>query len=180
VLYNTSIQKARANIVGTVGNIDSSTKKFTVTTKDKGMVTVETTSSTTFKKDGSATTTFSVLENGDKVEAQGLYNNNLKVLSAEKVFILKKDVVKPPKTFEGGTLKSVSSSTTPATLVVAFKDADYTVLIDADTSLLNNVWVKISPADLHAGDKMRVYGAESVATSTMLEATVVRDTSIPR
>lgn len=179
-LKNWSIQKARANIVGTVGNIDSGTKKFTVTTKDKGLVTVETTSSTTFKKEGSATTTFSILQNGDKVEAQGLYNNNTKVLSAEKVFILKKDAVKPPKTFEGGTLKSISSATTPATLVVEFKGINYTVSINADTSLLNNVWAKIVPADLRVGDKIRVYGAETVATSTVLVATVVRDTSIPR
>lgn len=178
VVKDWSIQKTQASFLGTVSLITASSS-FTLTTKNQGVLTVTTSASTTFKKEND-TVSFSSIASGDKVEVKGLFNNTSRVLTADKVYLLKKETVKPPKTLEGGVLRSVSASTTPATLVVQFKNVDYSVSVDADTALLSNVWTKINLSDLRAGDKIRIYGSESVSTSTLIEATVVRDTSIPR
>lgn len=79
-----------------------------------------------------------------------------------------------PQLFEG-TLKTMSGTTLPAVLTVTIDAVDYTVNAAANISILNNVWLTTSLAQLHVGDHVRLYGT---VTGTTIQASVVRDTSV--
>ena len=80
------------------------------------------------------------------------------------------------KTTIEGTIKSISGTGVPTTLVLTAGNKDYTIKIDANTSLLNTLWLRATlDSGFHVGDKVRVYGA--VNTDMTVDATVVRDTS---
>ncbi len=79
-----------------------------------------------------------------------------------------------------GKISSVSASTSvPASFVLHTNaSGDFTVTVPAGISVLNNNWLVVPFSSFKVGDSVRVYGAVSVTTPTMITATVVRDTSI--
>lgn len=54
---------------------------------------------------------------------------------------------------------------------------NFTVNTSGTTKLLNKTWLPIVYADIHQGDHVNVFGT---AASSTIQATVVRDTSLPR
>ncbi len=79
-----------------------------------------------------------------------------------------------PRVLEG-KIKSIASTVAPTTMVVEIGNVDYTVSVAANISVLNNLWLTTSLANLRVGDHIRVYG---VVSGTTITASVVRDTSI--
>lgn len=172
VLKDWSIQKKYASFYGTVQSIANGTQSFVLATEEKGNLTVVVSSSTKIKK-GDVSGIFADLAVGQKVTVQGLYNNLTNNLEADSVKIHLAGVT---RTTIEGTFKTAASGTPPTTMILNSHSVDYTVNISVDTSILNNLWLKIPLASIKVGDNVRVYGA--VNTNNTIDATVIRDTSI--
>lgn len=172
VVRDWSIMKVPVNQFGIVGSINAAAKSFVLKTdvRERGDLNVFTSDTTKFWKQG-ATTTFAVLKVGDKVTVQGLWDKTLNSVQAEQVRIHVED----RRTFTGGKLQSVASSTPPTSITVRFGRFDYTVYIALDTAVLKANWERVPLTSFRVGDQINVYG---VADGIHIEATVVRDVSL--
>lgn len=172
-----SIQRENATFAGTVLSIDANAKSFVLTTEKRGNQTVFVLPTTVIKQ-GSATTTFSALAVGQKIsKAAGVWNNLTNSVQAEKIDIYQNTALLNKRTFEG-TLKSVStSSSLPATIVLTVGNADFTVNIPVGISVLSKNWLTTPLSTYVVGDKVRVYGAVDPTHTTVIDASVVRDTT---
>lgn len=77
-----------------------------------------------------------------------------------------------------GTLKSVNGTAVPASIIATVGNTDYTVNISSTTTILNTLWSPIGFSQLKVGDHIRIYGAVEANNMTVIDAYVVRDTSI--
>lgn len=172
-----SIQKENATFAGTVLSIDANTKSFVIATEKRGNQTILTSSSTTFKQ-GNAIMSFSALLVGQKIsKTSGVWNNLTNSMQAEKVDIYQNTALLNKRTFEG-TLKGVSaSSSLPTTIVLTVGTMDFTVNIPAGISVLSKNWLTTPLTTFVVGDKVRVYGAVEPTNTSVIDASVVRDTS---
>lgn len=118
---------------------------------------------------------------GDIVNFQGKLDPNASSLTVQaKVF---RDVSfmraeKEDKTLKDifqGTLQSLSATTSPTTLQVKIGDKTFTINVTSSTLVLNKNFAPTSLASFLIGDTIRIYGSVSAATSTTLNALIVRD-----
>lgn len=172
IVKDWSIQKVRATFYGIVKSVDATAKSFVLASEDKGDITVMVSDSTKIKK-GSGTGVFADIAIGAKVTAAGLFNNLSKVLEANEIKIHLPTAI---RTTLEGKIKSISATTSPATIVVTSEDKDYTVNVSIGTSILNKSWLKADLSSFKVGDKIRVYG--TVNADLTVDATVVRNTSL--
>lgn len=86
-LLDRTIAEANRPIMGTVGTVGSNT--FTVQQKDGSTVTVNTSASTTVKKDGNSATLADIVS-GAMVSAKGAFDSATKTLTATSVQIITK------------------------------------------------------------------------------------------
>ncbi len=172
IVKDWSIQNRGASMNGMVKSVDSAGMKFVLSHEDKADVTVMVTSSTKIMK-GDAVGVFADITVGAKVSVRGTLNTLTNTLTADMV---KVNVPKVERTVVGGTIKSLSVTASPMTLVMTSGDKDYTVNIASDASILNALWLRISLSTLRVGDSVQVYGM--VNTNMTIDATVVRDTTL--
>jgi len=76
-----------------------------------------------------------------------------------------------------GTVKSVSGSTLPASIVVTAEGKDYTVSVSSATSVVNDAWASVSLSSFVVGNKVTAYGVVNDSTLSVA-ATVLRNESI--
>lgn len=171
---NWSIEKEKINPFGIIQSIDSSAKSFIVKTDEKklGTITVLTSDATAIFR-GKAMTTFAALKVGDRVRATGIWDRVANTLQAEEI----KVHVEDRRVFEGGRLKTLPGTSKPTSMIVTFNKVDYTVNMGADTAVVNKRWESAALADFKLDDHIRVYG---VADGITIDATVVRNTDLPR
>ena len=79
-----------------------------------------------------------------------------------------------PRNFEG-TLKSISGTTLPATLVVTVSGTDYTVYLAKTTVVLKKNRSAATLGRFVVDDTVRFYGAIRQANFTEIDAEIVRD-----
>ncbi len=171
VLKNWSVQRAHATFNGSVTSINADAKSFVLQTEERGTITVQTTADTKIVKED-ATALFTDIAVGTKITAGGLYDNALKILTADGVKIHKGDAIRT--TLEGKVKTAPASTTAPTTFVITANNTDYTVNVGVDTSVLNNLWLKSTLANITIDSKIRVYG--TVNSNNTVDATVVRST----
>lgn len=174
VLKDWSIQKRSATFYGTVKTVNSSTGSlmtFVLATEERGDQTIMVTSSTKIMK-GIVPGVFADIVVGAKITTRGLWDNVANTLQADEIKIHSPGVV---RTTIEGTIKSIAGTTAPTTMILTAGGKDYTVKIDANTSLLNTLWLRTTLETFHVGDKIRVYGA--VNTDATVDATILRNTS---
>ncbi len=177
VIKDFSVQKTNSTFSGSVISRNASTTSFVLSTKERGTVTVNLSASTIVKKE-SAAATFSDITVGDKIsKATGVWDNALNTLSASQVVIYVDQHLLNKRTFEG-ILGSSTGSTTPTTFSYTVGSKVYTVNVTSSTALMSSSWNPITVSLLHAGDKVRVYGAVQASNMNMIDAYVVRDTSV--
>ncbi|MES2023158.1 MAG: hypothetical protein V4439_00555 [Patescibacteria group bacterium] len=167
-----SIQKKGASLNGMVKSVDAVGMKFVLSNEDRADVTVMVTSSTKIMK-GDMVGTFADIVVGAKVSARGVLNTLTNTLTAD---LVKVNVPKMERTVMGGTIKSLSVTASPMTLVMTSGDKDYTVNFASDTSVLNALWLRVGLSTLRVGDSVQVYGMFNI--NMTVDATVVRDTSL--
>lgn len=170
VIRNWSVRKTESNQFGQVLSVSSAAKSFVLKAdeRERGNITVLTSDATKFMKGEKATTTFATLKAGDLVQIHGIWDRNANTIQASMVKIR----TEPRRVFEGGILKTTSSSTPPTSIVVTFGRFDYVVNIDTDTAVLNQNWAPVPLSSFMVGHHIRVYGA---ADGTIIDASVVRD-----
>lgn len=172
-LKNWSVQKKNASFIGNVLSIGATS--FVLKAEERGTVTVNVISSTSFTKSDS-NAAFGDMRVGDKVLASGLFDNSLMTLVADKVKIYA-DKKAEQHTFEG-TLKATAGTTAPTSLTLAIeRGADLTVNVPVGISIINKNYLVIPLSDFRIGDKIRVWG---LGIGTVVDATVIRDTNLPR
>ncbi len=187
ILKDWSVQKQNATFNGTVQSVG--TNQFVLASRERGNITVNVSGTTAIKK-GDATAVFADITVSANVTVSGVWDTQASTLAADRVLIrvpkpANSDNSENKMTIEG-TVQSMTTSTTPGTvgtmiLTVGNNEntqhaaVNYTVTISSDTSILNNLWLKLAIGNIKVGDRVRVYGA---VTGTNVNATVVRDTSI--
>ncbi len=172
VVKDWSIQKKEANWNGTVKSVDTGAMSFVLDPEDGADVTVLVTSSTSIKK-GEDAGVFADITVGAKVSARGVWDTVSGKLTATKIKIASassSDGKEKEKTVTGGVIKSIGSTTS---FIMTSGDKDYTVKINSETSVLNNLWLGVNFSTFKVGDKVQAYGA--INSDMSIDATVVRD-----
>jgi len=77
-----------------------------------------------------------------------------------------------------GTIVSLSASTTPATALIKIGGTNYTVNIPSGISVLNKNWQVVSIGSYQVGNTVRLYGSAEASSTSVINATVIRNTSI--
>jgi len=170
VVRNWSVQKQNINPFGVIQSINSAAKSFVFKTDKQGSPTVSVSDATVITK-GKATTTFATLKVGDLAHVRGLWDRTANTVRADQIKIF----VENRQTFENGRLKTLPGASKPTSMVVTFRNIDYTVNLDVDTAVVNKNWGNANLSAFKAGEHIRVYG---VADGTTIEATVVRNMSV--
>lgn len=161
---------------GTVIAVNPTANTFSLSTKAEGVITVAADSATITK--GSLTITPAHIKIGDKVlSATGTYTFTTKTLAAGGVTLYQDPSQFAPKTVIG-VLKSVSSTSVPTTLTVAIEGKIFTVNISAKTELLNNARKNAVLSRFVPGDSLRIYGSRIESLDLILNAEVVRNTTL--
>lgn len=169
-----SVQVKNSSFDGTIKSIDATAMSFVLTSNNRGDITVTTDANTKIMR-GDTTIAVSGLMVGDKVtKTEGLFNNLDRTLKADSVKI--SSGVLGKRTFEG-TLVSIAGTTLPTSFVLKVGDANYTVNVPANISVLGSNWLVMPIANMQVNDTIRVYGAVQAASMTTIDASVVRDAS---
>jgi hypothetical protein len=172
-----SIQKRHADFSGSITSVATSTSSFVLQTKERGALTVFTSASTTITKDG-ATAVFADLQIGQKVAlASGIWDTERATLVADKVQV-KTDTAALNKRIFEGVIAAGASTTSPTTISIVVGGKVYTANIAANTTLLSKSWNPIVLSQILAGHAVRIYGAIQTANLSVIDAYIVRDTSI--
>lgn len=123
------------------------------------------------------------IQAGDVISFKGTLDSNSSTPSVNASMIKNWSVYKVKKEFLEkrifeGTLKSISGATLPAALVVSVEGQDFTVIVPANISILGRNWLTTSIANFKAGDNIKVYGSARVDNTSIIDAALVRNTSI--
>jgi len=176
VVRDSSVQKQNASISGTVSSVNSAATSFVLSTKGKGNVTVLVSAGTSICK-GSATTTFASLAVGQTIKANGVWDSAANTLQAQTVTISTDQGLLNKRIFEG-TLGTLATTSLPTTFTFMVGNTTYTVNVASNTALLSNSWNPILLSQVHASDKIRIYGAVEVNNMTTIDAYIIRDVSV--
>jgi signal peptidase I len=158
---------------GTVVGQATSTPGFILNTKS-GSVQIAVNAATKIVK-GSLLVSLSDVHDGDTIVfAQGQYNKANNTLAATSVKIYQDMSVFLPKNYQG-TLKTLDTSTSPATIVVTVNGKDYAIAPKSDFTVLSNAKKPANLARFLVGDTVRVYGAIRETSQGTIDAEVFRD-----
>lgn len=176
IVKDWSIQKKNASFFGSVLSVDLGAKTFMLNAEGNRSLKVFVDPETKITKTGKgkATSTFEDIKTGLKVHAKGLWNNIQNTLDAERIRIFVSPLTLR-RVFEG-KVKVAPTTTPPTSFTADIGNTEVTVNVDANTSVLNRLWERISLTAFQVGHKIRIYGAREENT---IEATVVRDTDLP-
>lgn len=176
-IKNSSVQKEQASFPGKVLSINLQARSFVMDTKSVGQVTIQATTTTVFQK-GSRTLDLEHLKVGDTiVKASGDYDLSTKVMIATYVRTFVDPNMYKPKTFEG-KLSAIISSTTPAVIKINISGIDYIVNLNPNAQILNKVRSSITMVRFVSGDNIRVYGALREVDEPIIDADIIRNTSL--
>ncbi|HEU5114746.1 MAG TPA: DUF5666 domain-containing protein [Candidatus Paceibacterota bacterium] len=170
-----SLQARYSSFGGTVSAVNASAGSFTLSNANHADITVQTSTSTVFKK-GDVAIGFADIHVGDKItRTDGVFDNASNVLQASRVYVYANVGLLNARTFQG-TLSAISGTTLPATLTITMgSSTSFTVNVPNNISILNRNWGQSSLANFQTGDTIRIYGAVEPANMTTIDATVVRD-----
>ena len=114
---------------------------------------------------------------GDKIlSVAGLYDYPSNTLTASNVEVFQSKTIFKPRNFEG-TLKSISGTTLPVSLVVTVGSTDYTIYLNEKASVLKNNKKPTTLTRFVVGDTVRAYGSIRETNLTEIDAEIVRDTN---
>jgi len=171
---NTSLLRESKTISGSVRSIDRGASNLVLPNALLGTTTVSVGASTPIKK-GARSVLFTDIAVGDKVlSVSGTYDYETGVLTATALEIFQDKTMFTPRNFEG-TLKSISGTTLPATLVVTVGGTDYTVYLAKGASVLKKNRSAATLGRFVVDDTVRFYGAIRQANFIEIDAEIVRD-----
>lgn len=172
-IRDSALQSADKTVAGIVSSVDTSANTFVLTDKVFGKITVAVSSATITK--GARTISINEMQVGDKVlSAPGTYDYTSKMLAATSISLFQTDSVFKPRNFEG-SLKSISGTSLPVTLVVTVGSTDYAVYLGEKAAVLSKNKSATLLTRLVVGDKVRLYGTIRKTNLTEIDADTLRD-----
>ena len=176
-IRNSSVQKEQSVISGTVTGIDLSLRNFTLSNKERGIVTANIATTTKFYK-GTRTLDLEHLRIGDRItKTAGDYDIPSKTLSAESVTTYIDLNTFKQKVYTG-KLTETPSATEAATIKVSINKSLYTVFLTNKTLVMRNNKSTTTLQRFVAGDAIRLYGAIREVDEPIIDAEVVRNMSL--
>lgn len=175
-LKNSSVQKEQAVIAGTVTSIDLSARQFSMTSKDRGEITVKVSATTPFTE-GTRTVDIGNLRNGDYIsKTSGDYDHTTKTLVADKVTIYINMSMFKPQNFVGKLAEVTVAGAT--SIKVAVGKTTYAVYLTDKTSILRNNKSATTLQRFVEGDSIRLYGIMREVDEPIIDAEIIRNTSL--
>lgn len=169
-----SLENEDGSFSGTISNINNDGRNFTLKTKNKKNISVNTSSDTTIKK-GNINILASKIKNGDVVlRLTGDYHQPSETIKAKSLEIYQDRSIFAPKNFQG-KLKSLSGTTLPANVVVTVQGIDYTVILNEKAQVLNNKKANTKLNRFVEGDVVRFFGSIREGAETTVDAEVIRN-----
>lgn len=172
-IKDTALQTDAKTLSGTVVSVDTSARSFVINEKTYGKTTVFASHATLTK--GVRTITLGEIKAGDKIlSVAGTYDHSAGSIDASSIDVYQDASVFAGRNFEG-TLKSISGTSLPVTLVVNVSGTDYTVYADASATVLKKNRAAASLSRYLVGDTIRFYGAIRKTNLTEVDAEILRD-----
>ncbi len=174
-IRDTSLQVESKTISGTVASVSPESSLLVLSNTNFGPATTVTLATSTIIQKGVRVIGLRDIHQGDRIpSAVGNYDYSKNVFSASLVEVHQDKSIFVPRNFQG-TLKSISATTLPATLVIAVGNTDYTVYLAEGSSVLNSSKKSSSLTRFVAGDTVRFYGGIRQTNFEEIDAEVVRD-----
>lgn len=183
---NSSVQKEKMTLSGTVESINLSLRQFTLNkytprvillNEGRGVVTVNTATTTMFLK-GSRTLDLEHLRVSDRIiKTSGDYDIPSKTLVAESVTTYVDPALFKPRLFIG-KLAEAPSSTEATTIKVTASDTLFTVFLNNKTTILRNNRSTTTLQRFVAGDTIRLYGTRREVDDPIIDAEVIRNINL--
>lgn len=176
-IKNASVQKEQTEMSGTITAIDLTVRQFTLNDKKRGVVTVNTATSTQFVK-GTRTLDLEHLRAGDRVtKISGDYDIPSKTLVANfvKTFIDLNQF--KPQLFIGKLLETPISPEVPS-VKISIKKTSYTVFLSSKTLVMRNDKSTTTLQRFVAGDIIRLYGTMREVDEPIIDAEVIKNTNL--
>lgn len=173
-----NLENEDGSFFGTVYSADNEGKVFALKMKSGKDITVSMDANTYIKK-GTLIYPGSKIRNGDTVlSATGIYHQPTETLKADKIELKMDYSVLTARNFQG-TLKSVSSTELPTSIVVNVNGFDYTVYLEKNASILTKWRAKTSLQRYLIGDTVRFYGAiRNTVNQDEVDAEVLRNLNL--
>lgn len=169
-----SLNQETKKVSGTVRAPDYGRSTFALTDKTFGAVMIVANSGTAITK-GARSIAFSDIAAGDKaLSASGTYDYASKTLNASAIEIYQDKSIFIAKNFSG-TLKSISGSALPASVVVTVGKTDYTVYLGTSARVYSKNYAAVGLSRYAPGDSVRFYGSIRQTDFGEIDATVIRD-----
>ncbi|QQG37703.1 MAG: hypothetical protein HYS26_03670 [Candidatus Kaiserbacteria bacterium] len=166
--------KESKKISGTVKSVNATERSIVVPNSVFGETSVVISASVSIKK-GARQIEFGEIAVGDRVVSiAGVYDYESQKLQAQEVEIYQDTSRFKPKNFQG-TLKSISGTTLPITVVVAVDGTDYTVYLNAKAFVLSKSKAATSLKRFAEGDMVRFWGAIRPTNFSEIDAEIIRD-----
>jgi len=160
-----------------VVSVDLSGRKFVLNAKNVGTIIVYATTTTQFIK-GNRVLDLGHVKAGDTItKTSGDYNLTTKTLVAESVVTYVDLNNYKPKNYEG-KLQEIAGITAPTSIKISINGVSYVVNISSKTSILNKNRNSVSLSRFVVGDTIRIYGAIQEVDNPIINADIVRNTSL--
>ena len=174
-IKNSSVQKEQATLSGEVTAINPSIRQFTMNNKERGFITVNTSTTTEFIK-GSRTLDIEHVRIGDRItKTSGDYDIPSRTLTATSVTTYIDTALYKPRLFVG-KLAEIHSATTSIKAMV--NDTLFTVFINDKTEIMRNNRSATTLQRFIAGDTIRFYGTRREADDPIVDAEIIRNTNL--
>lgn len=168
------LQTASKELSGTIKSVSGTGDSFVITDKNYGVTTVRLAQGGQITK-GARTIFIPDLSAGDKVlSAEGTYDYTSQTLTASYVNVYQDKSIFTSRNFQG-TLKSISGTDLPTTVVVTVGGTDYTVYLDKNAEVMKKNRSSALLSRFVVGDTVRFYGAIRQTNFSEVDAEVIRD-----
>ncbi|MCK9344812.1 MAG: hypothetical protein M0P64_01645 [Candidatus Pacebacteria bacterium] len=178
-IKNSSVQKEQAVLAGTVSSVDLSARQFTMTSKDRGEVTVKVGAATPFTK-GNRTVDIGNLRKGDYIsKTSGDYDYATRTLVADKVIIYVDLGLFKAQNFAGKLVEAPTVSTDgTATLKILVGSTTYSVHLQKGAAVMRADRSVTTLQRFVAGDSIRFYGIRREIDDPIIDAEVLRNLNL--
>lgn len=175
-IKNSSVQKEQANLSGIVTAINPPLQQFTLNNKERGFVTVNTSTSTQFTK-GNRSLDLEHIRIGDRItKASGDYDIPLRTLVASSVTTYIDPLLYKPRLLVGRLAEAPTSENN--SIKVTINGVPFTVFLSSTTTIMRKDKSTTTLQRFIKGDTIRIYGTRREVDEPIIDAEVVRNINL--
>lgn len=176
-IKNSSVQKEQVTLSGNVTAVNMAMHQFTMSSKDRGFVTVNTSTSTQFIK-GNRVLSLEYVRVGDRItKTTGDYDIPTRTLSATSVTTYVDPALYKPRLFIGKLIETPGTATSTQ-IKVSIENIPFTVLMSSTTTILRSNRSNTTMERFIKGDTIRLYGTRKEIDDFIIDAEVVRNINL--